>query len=53
MKLKTNIKAGARTGGYSEDNHNQSPTLKIKSTLRAGLKFGGYSDINHNQSPTR
>jgi len=24
MKLKTNMKAGARTGGYSEVNHNQS-----------------------------
>lgn len=50
MKLKTNIKAGARTGGYSDINHNQSPTLKIKSTLRAGAKTGGYSEVNHNQS---
>ena len=50
MKLKTNIKAGVRTGGYTDDNHNQSPTLKIKSALRAGIKTGGYTEVNHNQS---
>ena len=53
MKLKTNTKAGIKVGGYSDNNHNQSPTLKIKSTLRAGVKTGGYSETNHNQSPTR
>jgi hypothetical protein len=38
LKIKSTLRAGARTGGYSDINHNQSPALKIKSTLRAGLK---------------
>ena len=65
MKLKTNLKAGAKAcpyrncaGADDEPNHNQSTAgLKLKTSLKAGAKVcpyrncaGSEEDPNHNQS---